>query len=46
MSWILDIVNPQERKWEEFYRNRWAHDNVIRSTHGVNCTGGCPGRST
>ena len=24
MSWILDIVNPQERKWEEFYRNRWA----------------------
>ena len=41
MSWILDIVNPQERKWEEFYRNRWAHDNVIRSTHGVNCTGGC-----
>ena len=41
MSWILDIVNPQERKWEEFYRNRWQHDNVIRSTHGVNCTGGC-----
>ena len=41
MSWILDLVNPQERKWEEFYRNRWSHDNVIRSTHGVNCTGGC-----
>jgi nitrate reductase alpha subunit len=41
MSWILDLVNPQERKWEEFYRNRWQHDNVIRSTHGVNCTGGC-----
>ena len=35
MSWILDLVNPQERKWEEFYRNRWQHDNVIRSTHGV-----------
>ena len=41
MSWILDLVNPQERKWEEFYRNRWSHDNIIRSTHGVNCTGGC-----
>ena len=41
MSWILDLVNPQERKWEEFYRNRWSHDSVIRSTHGVNCTGGC-----
>ena len=24
MSWILDLVNPQERKWEEFYRNRWS----------------------
>ena len=41
MSWILDLVNPRERKWEEFYRNRWSHDNVYRSTHGVNCTGGC-----
>ena len=41
MSWIIDLVNPQERKWEEFYRNRWSHDNIIRSTHGVNCTGGC-----
>lgn len=41
MSWITDIVNPQTRQWEEFYRNRWQHDQVIRSTHGVNCTGGC-----
>ncbi|MFQ5943919.1 MAG: molybdopterin-dependent oxidoreductase, partial [Anaerolineales bacterium] len=41
MSWIADIVNPKERQWEEFYRNRWQHDNVVRSTHGVNCTGGC-----
>lgn len=41
MSWIKDIVNPQERSWEEFYRNRWAHDKVVRSTHGVNCTGSC-----
>lgn len=41
MGWIQDLVNPQTRKWEEFYRNRWQHDNVVRSTHGVNCTGGC-----
>ncbi|HKS97455.1 MAG TPA: molybdopterin-dependent oxidoreductase, partial [Terriglobia bacterium] len=41
MSWIKDIVNPQRRLWEEFYRNRWQHDKVVRSTHGVNCTGGC-----
>ena len=41
MSWIQDIVNPQQRAWEDFYRNRWEHDKVVRSTHGVNCTGGC-----
>ncbi|MGH2443189.1 MAG: molybdopterin-dependent oxidoreductase, partial [Chloroflexota bacterium] len=41
MSWIKDIFNPNLRKWEEFYRNRWQHDKVVRSTHGVNCTGGC-----
>jgi nitrate reductase alpha subunit len=41
MSWIQDLVNPKARQWEEFYRNRWQHDNVVRSTHGVNCTGGC-----
>lgn len=41
MSWIEDIISPQTRKWEEFYRNRFQHDKVVRSTHGVNCTGGC-----
>ncbi|HEY5567883.1 MAG TPA: nitrate reductase subunit alpha [Gammaproteobacteria bacterium] len=41
MSWIKDIVSPQTRQWEEFYRNRFQHDRVVRSTHGVNCTGGC-----
>lgn len=41
MSWIKDIADPQAREWEEFYRNRWQHDRVVRSTHGVNCTGGC-----
>ena len=41
MSWIKDLISPSTRKWEEFYRNRWQHDKVVRSTHGVNCTGGC-----
>ncbi|HEY7911259.1 MAG TPA: nitrate reductase subunit alpha [Blastocatellia bacterium] len=41
MNWIKDIISPETRSWEEFYRNRWQHDRVIRSTHGVNCTGGC-----
>ena len=29
------------RNWESAYRDRWAHDKVVRSTHGVNCTGSC-----
>ncbi|OAT78868.1 nitrate reductase subunit alpha [Mangrovibacter phragmitis] len=29
------------RDWEEGYRNRWQHDKIVRSTHGVNCTGSC-----
>jgi nitrate reductase alpha subunit len=41
MSWIKDLISPKTRKWEDFYRNRWQHDKVVRSTHGVNCTGGC-----
>ncbi len=41
MGWIQDLVDPKSRRWEEFYRNRWQHDQVVRSTHGVNCTGGC-----
>ncbi len=41
MGWIKDIVSPKTRAWEQFYRNRWQHDKIIRSTHGVNCTGGC-----
>jgi len=40
-SWIKDEVEPKVRGWEEFYRNRWQYDKVVRSTHGVNCTGGC-----
>ncbi len=40
-AWIKDQFDPELRRWEEFYRNRWQHDKIIRSTHGVNCTGGC-----
>ncbi len=29
------------REWESFYRRRWQHDKIVRSTHGVNCTGSC-----
>jgi len=31
----------ENRDWENVYRNRWRHDKVVRSTHGVNCTGSC-----
>lgn len=41
MSWIKDIISPETRNWEQFYRNRFQHDRIVRSTHGVNCTGGC-----
>lgn len=41
MAWIKDIFAPQQRQWEDFYRNRWSYDKVVRSTHGVNCTGSC-----
>ncbi|MGZ4779408.1 MAG: molybdopterin-dependent oxidoreductase, partial [Thermoanaerobaculia bacterium] len=41
MNWIQDLFSPESRSWEDFYRNRYAHDKVVRSTHGVNCTGGC-----
>ena len=31
----------EDRGWEDTYRNRWRHDKIVRSTHGVNCTGSC-----
>ncbi len=31
----------ENRDWEDTYRQRWQHDKVVRSTHGVNCTGSC-----
>ena len=35
------VLNDEDRTWEEAYRNRWRHDKIVRSTHGVNCTGSC-----
>jgi nitrate reductase alpha subunit len=35
------VVTGEDRTWEDAYRNRWAHDKIVRSTHGVNCTGSC-----
>ncbi|MEW6582030.1 MAG: molybdopterin-dependent oxidoreductase, partial [Actinomycetota bacterium] len=32
---------PRSRAWEAAYRDRWQHDRIVRSTHGVNCTGSC-----
>ncbi len=31
----------ENRDWEDAYRRRWQHDKIVRSTHGVNCTGSC-----
>jgi nitrate reductase alpha subunit len=34
-------TSNESREWENSYRQRWQHDKVVRSTHGVNCTGSC-----
>lgn len=34
-------VSPYSREQEDIYRKRWQHDKIVRSTHGVNCTGSC-----
>jgi nitrate reductase alpha subunit len=40
-DWTRELERPSERRWEEFYRNRFQHDKRVRTTHGVNCTGSC-----
>ncbi|WP_215782276.1 nitrate reductase subunit alpha [Paludibacterium sp. B53371] len=37
-------VVQEDRQWENAYRSRWQQDKVVRSTHGVNCTGSCSWR--
>src|SRR5690554_710198 len=34
-------TREESRDWENVYRNRWQYDKIVRSTHGVNCTGSC-----
>ncbi len=34
-------IRDESRAWEDSYRNRWQYDKIVRSTHGVNCTGSC-----
>ena len=35
------VVTREDRTRENGYRNRWSYDKIVRSTHGVNCTGSC-----
>jgi len=35
------VTTNDNRDWEDSYRKRWQHDKIVRSTHGVNCTGSC-----
>ena len=35
------VTTAENRDWEDAYRKRWQHDKIVRSTHGVNCTGSC-----
>ncbi|AAL54191.1 respiratory nitrate reductase 1 alpha chain [Brucella melitensis bv. 1 str. 16M] len=35
------VTTNESRDWEDAYRKRWQHDKIVRSTHGVNCTGSC-----
>lgn len=34
-------TTDEDRRWEDAYRQRWQFDKIVRSTHGVNCTGSC-----
>ena len=34
-------TRDEDRSWEDGYRQRWQYDKIVRSTHGVNCTGSC-----
>ncbi|ORA61920.1 nitrate reductase subunit alpha [Mycolicibacterium elephantis] len=35
------VTRQGGRQGDVFYRDRWSHDKIVRSTHGVNCTGSC-----
>ena len=38
---LRTLTKEGGRGADAFYRDRWSHDKVVRSTHGVNCTGSC-----
>jgi nitrate reductase alpha subunit len=38
---LRTITYEGGRDGDIFYRDRWSHDRIVRSTHGVNCTGSC-----
>ncbi|WP_405496637.1 nitrate reductase subunit alpha [Nocardia sp. NBC_00511] len=38
---LRSIRHEGGREGDRFYRDRWSHDKVVHSTHGVNCTGSC-----
>lgn len=38
-GWVQTLT--KNRDWERFYRRRWSHHKIVRSTHGCNCTGSC-----
>ncbi|MBV9350508.1 MAG: nitrate reductase subunit alpha, partial [Mycobacterium sp.] len=38
---LRTVTRSGGRESDVFYRDRWSHDKVVRSTHGVNCTGSC-----
>ena len=38
---LRTVTKHGGRDADAFYRDRWSHDKVVRSTHGVNCTGSC-----
>ncbi|AZI59144.1 nitrate reductase subunit alpha [Nakamurella antarctica] len=38
---LRTVLKTGGREADDFYRDRWSHDKIVRSTHGVNCTGSC-----
>ncbi|MBY8858902.1 nitrate reductase subunit alpha [Nocardia sp. CA2R105] len=38
---LHSVVYRGGTEGDVFYRDRWSHDKIVYSTHGVNCTGSC-----
>lgn len=34
-------ISDEPRDWEDFYRERWAYERTVRTSHSVNCSGSC-----